>query len=212
MMHATALPDTPAEAEAFFRRLRSALWFLPRSDRKETIESIATHLREATESDSDIREVLDHLGTPETIASQAAHDYEVRSGKTAVPRYFTPARAAQFAALAFAIAASLFTLLVPLGVAVTESSDGQHMVETTSLLSSASSFTIAAALSPVVLALVPLFFRGRVWRGVTIAVTVLLLAFAIIGGFSVGLFFLPAVIAEALAAVLPRRSRLRRRS
>lgn len=59
---------------------------------------------------------------------------------------------------------------------------------------------------PVIAAAVPLFTRGHKWQPASIASVILLAAFAAVSITSVGLYFVPAIIAAAVAAGLAPRS------
>jgi hypothetical protein len=98
--------------------------------------------------------------------------------------------------LALAIAAALFLLVYP----VYSGLNNSHPTRATLLEVNGQSAIIPVAL-PVVVALVPVLFPHRVIR---IIAAVVLGAFALIGGFTIGLFYVPAAVAMVVAASIGR--------
>ena len=96
------------------------------------------------------------------------------------------------ASLAFAAAAAAFLLIVPVYIgSYPNGRSGATLVQVNG------SWSIILVLFPVVLALAALVFRKRAVRIVAAA---LIGGFAIISGFSIGLFYFPAAAAMLLAA------------
>lgn len=117
----------------------------------------------------------------------------------------------QVAALALSVLASLALLVVPAfgGTSVTQSSDGTEVQRTTTLLEAQGPSVLVPLAVPALLMLVPLYHRGAARRWVSLACTVLLGSFALLGLLSIGAFYLPALVcsvaATAAAMSEPRR-------
>lgn len=90
-----------------------------------------------------------------------------------------------------AIAAAVFLLVYP-----TYSGFSDNRPTRATLLEINGEWAIVPVLLPVVVALVPAMFPHRVIR---IIAAVLLVAFAAIGAFSIGLFYVPAAVAMVVA-------------
>ena len=95
------------------------------------------------------------------------------------------------AALFLAAAASIYLLVFPTG----EGYWGGRLHRTTLLESQGPSASILVSI-PVAIALLPLVFRRQ---GVRIGAVIVLWGFAIIGGFSIGLFYVPSAAVAQLA-------------
>ncbi len=69
--------------QTYLRRLNHELRGLPRAARREVLEEVSGHIEEAradgpVETEADVRNVLDRLGSPEEIASDARERFGVR--------------------------------------------------------------------------------------------------------------------------------------
>lgn len=119
-------------------------------------------------------------------------------------RYLNAARVAQIVALALAVVAVLAVAVLPLSIEETTTSSGGHSVRTLTLLQTSSALsTMIPATIPVLLTAAPLFVRGPGWRRVSAATTVLLGIFVVLAGFSIGMFYLPALAAAMVSVFLP---------
>jgi hypothetical protein len=98
------------------------------------------------------------------------------------------------AACILALAASVFLLVFPTGEG---DWGGQH--HRTTLLDKSGSHVLALLALPVLITLLPL---GVPRHGVRIGASILLFGLVILGGFSIGLFYLPAAVAEVVGAGL----------
>ena len=90
-----------------------------------------------------------------------------------------------------AVAAAIFLLVAP----VYSGFDGKQPTHAT-LIEVNGSWAVMAVMFPVLMALMPLVFRRRAMR---IAATIVMLGFALISGFSIGLFYLPACLVALMA-------------
>jgi uncharacterized membrane protein len=121
--------------------------------------------------------------------------------------YFSPARVLQVVALTFAAAAALAVLFLPGSVEVTQTSDGRQYIEEPTLFQTLGPRIFVTLLIPLLLTCVPLLFSGRGWKGVSIAATVGLAVFSVIGSASIGWFYLPALVAAVAALFLSNQKR-----
>jgi hypothetical protein len=118
-----------------------------------------------------------------------------------------PARVLQGVAFALAIAGALLMLLLPMYASETSSGgsgspNGPVVTEQLTLLAVNGPAIFVPLLIPVLLTGLPLLVRGKPWRGLSVAATVLLAVFALIGLASIGLFYLPALLASAGALLV----------
>jgi hypothetical protein len=111
----------------------------------------------------------------------------------------------QLAAVALSVAACLVVLFMPLGEGVSTTSDGSTTETTSTLWNSDNPQAVGMIMVAAAIPLIALVAVGR-WRRPTAAVaTVLLTLFVMVGILSVGMFFLPATIAQLAAAIFPTR-------
>lgn len=114
-------------------------------------------------------------------------------------------KTATLISLFLALAASCLLLVMPTYNGETHSTDAKgHMTVTrtqaTLLQVNGRSALISLGI-PVLIALIPVLIPKR---GVSIGAAILLSVFAILGGFTIGLFYVPSAITMIVAAVLPR--------
>lgn len=107
----------------------------------------------------------------------------------------------QVLALSLAIMASLVLLLVPMYTQVKLTSGGPEQVSHPTLVETVGPSIFVPLLIPVALTALPLLTRGRTRTPVSVATTVVLVVFVVIGSASIGWFYVPAM-AAAVAAVV----------
>ncbi len=118
-------------------------------------------------------------------------------------RYWSLSRYLQLAAGALAAAAALFVLFAPLGgVSVVGTDAGGSDTRQVTLLEEQGPSVLLPVLAPVILVLLPFACTGRVLLVVTIVVSALLLGFCALAGFTIGLFYLPALALSIVALIL----------
>jgi hypothetical protein len=105
----------------------------------------------------------------------------------------------QIAALGLSVLGSLLLLVLPLYGSTSQSSDGPGGTTTRTLVEEQGSGVLVALAIPIVLMLVPLYFRGGARRWVSLACTVLLAAGSLLGLLSIGVFYLPALVCSIAA-------------
>jgi len=216
----------PMEARAFLTRLRRALWPLPEADRRETLDGVTAHIEDALGAGATPASVLVQLGTPESIADEAAEQFEARTGRTARPRLLNLARMLQFLAFAYTLVLALWALFgdVTIGMHVDQGGEvdpasiraetmWDELADGTASPAWAILLTVAL---PTVITLVALLLTGRAWRiGMRLA-SYLLAAFILWTGIREGLPSLlaalwmtgPALVLEVAAALVPYRARV----
>ena len=118
-----------------------------------------------------------------------------------------PARVLQGVAFSLAVAGGIALLLIPTYTSVSSVGgpgipDTPEVTEHLTLLAVNGPSILVPLLIPVFLTGLPLLIRGNPWRGVSIAATVLLAAFAVLGLASIGLFYLPALFASTGALLV----------
>lgn len=107
----------------------------------------------------------------------------------------------QVLALSLAIVASLVLLLVPMYTQVKLTSGGPEQVSHPTMVETVGPSIFVPLLIPVALTALPLLTRGRTRSPVSVATTVALVVFVVIGSASIGWFYVPAM-AAAVAAVV----------
>ncbi|WP_344094646.1 hypothetical protein [Microbacterium deminutum] len=112
----------------------------------------------------------------------------------------------QVAALVLVAAASTVLLLVPTYESATTSSNGTETVTTQSMLEVNGPWLLVVLAAPIVLAVLPVFARGRTWVVLSIVSATLLWVGVILGSLTIGIFFVPGAILALIAACLPVRS------
>lgn len=115
----------------------------------------------------------------------------------------------QVLAVSLAIIASLVLLLVPMYTQVKLTSGGPEQVSHPTLLETAGPSIFVPLLIPVALTALPLLIRGRARTPVSVATTVALVVFVVIGSASIGWFYIPALAAAVAAMVRSVGSRAR---
>jgi hypothetical protein len=118
-----------------------------------------------------------------------------------------PKNVRQVIAVSLTIAASLVLLIVPMytKVELTEGAPGQ--VSHSTLLETVGPSIFVPLLIPIVLTAIPLLLGGRARIQVSVATTVALAVFVVIGSASIGWFYVPALTAAVAAVVAPMENR-----
>ncbi|MEL7976469.1 hypothetical protein AAG589_11450 [Isoptericola sp. F-RaC21] len=126
-------------------------------------------------------------------------------------------RAWQVVALGLVVAAAGYLLTAPIYQPQSECSGGATYSSTgelvsewdtcepaTSLLAAGDMPYIAGVVAPVLLAVLPLAARGRAWTVLSVLSATCLVVYVMLGGLSVGLFFVPGALCAVVGAVLRR--------
>lgn len=136
--------------------------------------------------------------------------------------WWSAKRAWQIVALGLVVAAAGYLLTAPIyqvesvcseGGSVSPSGETVNEWATcepaTSMLAAEAWSYVAGIVPPVLLAALPLVARGRAWTVLSVLSAVCLVAYVVLGGFSVGLFFAPGALCGVVGAVLrpPPRGR-----
>jgi hypothetical protein len=133
------------------------------------------------------------------------------NGTTAAPGpWLTARRWWQLAATALAVVAVVVLLVVPLysSDSATVSSDGTAVTDSAqqTLIAVNGAGVVVALLVPLLLAALPLPWRGQAWQVTSIVSAAALLVFCVLGGFSIGFAFVPAAICAVVGAFVPVRA------
>ncbi|MFE5310783.1 hypothetical protein [Isoptericola sp. NPDC056605] len=131
--------------------------------------------------------------------------------------WWSTKRVWQVVALGLVVAAAVFLLTAPIyqsesvcSGGATYSSTGELVSEwetcepATSMLATGAWSYVTGVVAPVLLAALPLAARGRAWTVLSIVSAVCLVVYVLLGGFSVGLFFVPGALCAVVGAVLRR--------
>jgi hypothetical protein len=113
------------------------------------------------------------------------------------------------AGLLWCVAVGVLIWFLPWGSSVTTSSTGDSVTGPGESFSSISGFGPAPLLVPVALAAIATWAGLRHHRAVLIGATVLLGLYALLAGFSIGLAYVPAVIALLVACMASSATRQR---
>lgn len=203
----------PGQAEGYLIHLDRALDQLPVEDRAAIVADVTDHIRAQLARGEAIEQVLANLGAAQEVAA-AAFDRPMTERVALLPtRWWTATRVAQLTAAALFAVAGLLIAFVPLGTAVTEGSTPNGTVlsdvQNTTLADDVGWYAVMAFVSvPLLLAIVPMLLDGHAHRISTIAAAVLAFLFCVLALASIGLFYLPGVLALiAAAALLALRSK-----
>jgi hypothetical protein len=120
----------------------------------------------------------------------------------------------QVLAVALAIVASVVLLLVPIYTQVKVTSGGPEQPTHPTLLEINGPSIFVPLLIPVALTALPLLIRGRARTPASVAATVALVVFVVIGSGSIGWFYVPALAAAvgAVVAAMDSQTRLQVRT
>ncbi|MCZ2263318.1 hypothetical protein [Isoptericola sp. QY 916] len=131
--------------------------------------------------------------------------------------WWSAKRAWQVVAAGLVVAAACYLLTAPVyqaesvcsgGGAVSPSGETVSEWDTcepaTSLLAAEAWSYVAGIVPPVLLAALPLAARGRAWTVLSVISAVCLVAYVLLGGFSVGLLFAPGALCAVVGATVRR--------
>ena len=199
----------PPVVQQYLRALKLDLASLPEEFRRDILAGVTAHISDSLEQGDDAERVLSVLGSHAEVATQAFDQYERESGVNPRPRYFSLKRVLQIVAFVFTIAAALVVIFLPGSIEVSQDSTGRQAVTTPTLIQSSGGAILVPLLIPVILTVIPLLVRNRGWQATSIVATVILAVFAIIASASIGMFYLPAVVAAVTSLFIPSRKRIK---
>ena len=125
-----------------------------------------------------------------------------RSGRRG---YWDAKRVAQLIAFVFATVAGIAVLFVPSYATVTSDSGGNETIGSSTVWEVNGPISLIVIAIPIAVTILPLLVRGPSWPAVSVIAAVLIGLFAVIGSFTIGFYFIPAVAAEIVAVFLPSR-------
>lgn len=193
--------ELPPAAADYLEHLEQQLAAHPASQREEILEDVAGHIQEAIEAGQSVTEVLARLGGPEVMASTFDESATAPSTDEAGRRYRV-AGISQAIAIALAGAAALAVITIPGAVVVTQESGGNQIVGHETLLEQQGPLFLLVLLIPVLLAAYPLLFPRPTRLVASLVSAILFTAAAVLASASIGWFFLPAVLAAWLSAII----------
>ncbi len=115
-------------------------------------------------------------------------------------------RSVLLGALLLAVCASVFMLFAPSYQTATSDSAGNSSTGTATILDVVGPWAIVLAIVPVAIALAPLVAGQRAQQIATIAAAALLVAWSIAGSWTIGMYYVPAVLCLLVAAFVPPRT------
>ena len=115
----------------------------------------------------------------------------------------------QLLAVSLGIVASVVLLQVPVYIRMKVTSGGPGEISHSTMLETNGPSVFVALLIPVALTALPLLLRGRARTSVSVATTVALVVFVVIGSGSIGWFYVPALAAAVAAVVASTGSQTR---
>jgi len=128
------------------------------------------------------------------------------------PGYWNAKRFAQLIAFVLATVAGMVVLFAPSYTIATSDSEGNEAVGSSTVWEVNGPISLLIIAIPVAITILPLLVRGPAWPAVSVVAAVLIGLFAVIGLFTVGFYFIPAVAADLVAVFLPARLPATRRT
>jgi len=199
--------------DTYLRSVERMLSSIAPEHRADVLEDLRGHFADAEESGRPVDDIIRGLGTPAEIAERAQEEFGV-SLDADDARAERAWRVLHGAAVIIAVLTGVvvaFIMPSVVGSAATVSSDGTVTVtDTTQTLVSADGLWVALiALVPALVAVVPLLVPRAARLVTSVIASILLTGMAIIGGFTIGGFFLPTALLAwtALFAWLSLRGR-----
>lgn len=189
----------------YLRSVERMLHGIASEHRTAVLDDLRAHFADAEEAGRPVDEIIRSLGTPTEIADRAVEEFSADAGAGDV-RAERAWRVLQGAAVGVAVVIGVVVAFIMpsyTGSVDTMSSDGTSThVDTAQTLVEVNGLWIALiALVPALIALVPMVVPRRA-RTVTASVAVAVLTLmAIIGGFTIGGFFLPTVMLGCAALI-----------
>jgi hypothetical protein len=206
--------ELPADAARWLRSVNRRLGALASGQRAEIVDGLRAHLVEAIADGEASADVLAGLGNPADVARTAIVESGEGSEAVRLPRYLTAKRILQI--LAFLLVLVGCVAYLHSEGTVSEfgpdpSSQGDPMVpillstHQENLLQLGGFAILGFVTLFVVVAGAPLPIRGKAWQPVSIASAVVLALPALVLGWSILNFFIPAAAASIVAVFLPPR-------
>jgi hypothetical protein len=197
----------------YLRSVERMLKGIAPEHRTAVLDDLRGHFSDAAEAGRSVDETIRGLGTPQEIADRAVEEFGADASDAEL-RAERAWRVLQGAAVVLAIVIGVVVAFIMpsyAGSVDTMSSDGTSThVDMTQTLTEVNGLWVALiALVPALIALVPMVVPRRARTASASAAAVLLTLMAVVGGFTIGGFFLPTVMlswAALIAWVRLRRS------
>ncbi|GAA3935866.1 HAAS signaling domain-containing protein [Microbacterium soli] len=185
----------------YLRSVERMLGDIAPAHRGAVLDDLRAHFADAEDAGQPVDETIRSLGTPAEIAERAAEEFGTDAAGAA-PRAERAWRVLQGAAVALAILVAVVAAFI-MPSYTTGDGTTETLVEVNGL------WAALIALVPALVALVPVAVPRRARTATASVAAVLLTAMAVIGGFTLGGFYLPTVMlswAALIAWVRMRRS------
>lgn len=197
--------------DTYLRSVERMLRSIAPAHRTAVLDDLRAHFADAEEAGRSAEEVAQSLGTPAEIAERAAEEFGTAASAPDARAEFAW-RVLQWAAVAVAVVTGVVAAFIMpsyLGATETVSSDGTvTTVDTAQTLVAVNGLWVALiALVPTLIAAVPLVVPRRMRLIAASVAGVLLTTMALIGGFTLGGFFLPTAMLSWAALIAWARLR-----
>lgn len=209
--------ELPADASRWLRSVNRRLGALASRQRAEIVDGLRAHLVEAIADGEVSGDVTARLGSPADVARTTIADARVAGEVGRLPRYLTAKRVLQILVFVVVVWGSIAYLHHENSVAYfgpDSASEGDPSILTPlftreGTLLQMGGFTVLGIFALlVVVAAAPLPIRGKAWQPVSIASAAMLTLPALVLGWSMQNFLIPAAAASIVAVFLrPRRVR-----
>lgn len=205
----------PQEANDYLGRLEQLLADLPADARASALDDVTAHIEESLESGRSVTDTVIGLGPVESFAAQYRDELRVPAAQPEIqPATLRQTGLLHLVTVGVALLSFVFAALLSPVASVSSSSSSSSGGTGTAEPVEASTVTFAEAygpgglvllLVPALLALLPLMLPPA-WRTpVAVANAVVITGFAALGGFTIGMFFVPLAVMMWAAVIVPWR-------
>lgn len=195
-----ALPEI---AKRWLTDVEHRLDGLPVTQRRELLTNFKVQILHDLKAGFSPEAVLNRLGSAKEISDRVLEEFDRESSVSGGQRYFSYKRLVQAFGAVFALGASIAILLMPLYAVEETNSHGDRVFTAATVLTEMGPVTLMIVAIPVLVASLPLATLGRYWQPASILAAILLFSFALFSSFTIGLYYMPAVIL-LIAAVFMR--------
>lgn len=224
-MNAEPMSDQPRELRRYLHALETALAAAPEAARTEILADVRAHAADALDDGRTVEEVLQGLGAAEDVAAQyrLELDLPVREARETADEDPTAPNAAvaerasrmlHVASVAVAVLTGALAVFLQPAYTVSAVSAGSSSAGTIELGTRSETVfehlgagAALLALMPALLALLPLILPRTLRQPFAIANAVVIALLSLLGGLTVGPFYLPLAVMMWAAAVVPWRIR-----
>lgn len=189
--------------DAYLDDVRRRLDGLTRTQRATVLDDLRGHLADAADAGRSDEEAITALGSPTEIAARVYEEFG--SAPIAVER---ARRALLWTAVGIGIAlAVIVAFLLPSYTTIVDADGLEELMVPQNLFDVMGLAGPLICLVPAAVVLVPLLVPERARNSTTLAAAIILTAFSIVGGFTIGGFFTPVAMLAWGAVITPWRLR-----